>query len=257
MKTTLFIIPLVSLAFLPMVQAATIGTDAANDAAYNTITNWSDGTDGGGTAAFGTWSLSSDGAQAGHFISSATTGIETGGETFAMFGHKDGMIEKEATAFRSFDTDLALGQTFSIQLKVNFRNGNKGFDLRDGGTTIFNLNVGNNDYTVNNVDSGGGFIFGNTYDINTIFTISMLQTSGAGGTWQVVRSGGLSGTANGTYLGVADNFKLYIKGADNGDDTNQLFVNNISIVPEPTTLGMIGVAMALGSLINARRRRLS
>ena len=47
--------------------------------------------------------------------------------------------------FRSFGGSASLGASdvFSFDLSVNYRNGRKGFDLRNAGTGLFNFNVGN------------------------------------------------------------------------------------------------------------------
>lgn len=239
------------------IHAAVIGTDFANDAAYDD--GWQSGDDGGTAAAFGPWNLTIQGANSGQFIGDSTTvapgnsgaNINTTGESFGLFGHSG----QTAEAFRDFGGfGLALGDVFSIELALNFRNGNKGFDLRDAAdNVIFNFNIGANDYAVNLAATGNGSI-GNTYSADTEFRLSFSQNSVSGGSWTITRSGGVSDVDSGTYSGVAENVKLYVSqttGAGAAEDN--LYVNSLQIVPEPTTSAL--VLSALAALGFARRRR--
>jgi len=235
--------------------AVFVGSDFASDSAYNS--GWNNGTDGGTAGTFGAWTLTNTAAQAGRFIGDSTSlapgntgaNINTVGESFGMFGHSGQTSE----AFRDFNgNSLGVGQTFSFDLAVNFRNGDKGFDLRNSAdVVIFNLNIGSNDYVVNNATFGNGSI-GNTYSANTAFQLSFTQTSGAGGTWSIIRSGGVSDSDSGTYTGVAENFKFYVISTGNSDNENNLFINSLAVVPEPTSmaLGLLGTVLLL------RRRRI-
>lgn len=233
--------------------AVVVGSDLASDTAYNG--GWNNLTDGGIAATFGAWTLTNTGADAGRFIGDSTTlstpgaDINTSGESFGMFGHSGQTSE----AFRDFGgNSLGVGQTFSLNLAVNFRNGIKGFDLRDSSdAVIFNFNVAGDDYVVQFAASGNGSI-GNAYSANTQFQLSFTQTSGSGGTWSIIRSGGISDLDSGTYSGVAENFKFYISGTTNGSNAaDNLYFNSLTIVPEPSAalLGGLGVFALL------RRRR--
>jgi hypothetical protein len=241
------------------VNAATPGTDNANDPAYTAA--WSNGTDGGTAATFGPWSLTNASATSGFFIGDSTTlnspggNINTNNKSFGMFAHSG----QSADATRAFGSALTAGQTFSLDMAVNFRNGNKGFDLLAGGTSIFNLNVGGDAYTVNNAATGNGSIFGNLYDSNTVFHLTLTQTTLAGGSWTVTRSGGLTGTVSGTYSGDATGFHFYnSQTTGNGASEDNLFFNNLAVtnaaVPEPATVLLVGPAL-LGGMFFVRRRR--
>jgi|tagenome__1003787_1003787.scaffolds.fasta_scaffold20510839_1 MYXO-CTERM domain-containing protein len=245
-------------------MAATPGTDNANDPAYNS--GWNNGTDGGTPATFSAWQLvatPTGTGTAGFFIGDSTTlgGGNSGGnvnvnnKAFGMFAHSG----SNADATRSFDSPLAAGQTFSIDIAVNFRNGNKGFDLLSGTTSIFNLNVGGDAYMVNNAATGNGTLFGSAYDANTVFHISLTQDSLSGGSWTVTRSGGMTGTASGTYSGDGSGFHLYNSQTTGGGAAeDNLFANNLSVtsaVPEPTTLSLLAGPALLGGLFFIRRRR--
>ena len=60
---------------------------------------------------------------------------------------------------------MQIGQTFSIDLAVNYRNGNKGIDLRDSlSALILNFNIGSDMYAVNGAASGGGNLYADLAD---------------------------------------------------------------------------------------------
>lgn len=261
MKTSPFSKAFLGLAFVGLItssaHAALIGSDNANDSAYNS--GWFTGSDGGTPATFGPWALTNSGGNAGHFIGSSTSlgapgaNIDVSGESFGMFGHSGQFSE----AVRGFNGSLSLGQTFSLDLAVNFRNGSKGIDLRDSSNAVlFNFNVGNlgsgDDYTVQFASSGNGSI-GNTYSANTQFNLAFTQTSLTGGSWTITRSGGVTDSDMGTYSGLASNFKLYNSNTANGAAENNLFANNLSVVPEPASM-LVGL-MTAGCLVLRRRRR--
>jgi PEP-CTERM motif len=237
--------------------AVVVGSDYASDTAYNS--GWNNGTDGGTAGTFGAWSLTSTGGAAGRFIGDSTSlgspgaDINTSGESFGMFGHSGQVSE----AFRDFGGNtLGVGQTFSLELAVNFRNGQKGFDLRNSSdAVIFNFNIGNlgsgDAYTVQFAATGSGSI-GNTYSSNTEFLLSFTQTSLSGGTWSITRSGGVTDFDSGTYSGVAENFKFYERETTNGSNAaDNLFFNSLVVIPEPSAALLGG----LGMLALLRRRR--
>lgn len=251
----------------------TNGSDNAADAVY-TGGVWVSGT-GGGSPTFGPWTLSTSnttgdgGAASGFFIGDSTgpvssgngagTGdINTSGVAFGMYAHKGnpgdtGSVSADAT--RQLDSALAVNQTLSLQVGVNFRNGDKGIDIYSGGTNnIFNLNIGGDTYAVNNATTGNGDLFGDAYDSQTIFTLSLMQTSVGGGTWTIVRSGGLSGTATGTYTGDPTGLHIYNSNTDaNSQNANNLYFNNFSVVPEPASYAM--AISGFGILVIYRRLR--
>ena len=223
----------------------------ASDNAANYIAGgWSIGNSPNLGTGFGSWFLWDNGGLGakGCFLgdSTATVGanINTSGKSFGMYGETPSWTE--ANAYRFFNGDLSAGQTFSIDLAVNYRNGGKGIDLRSsGGATLFNFNVANDDYTVNGTSLGTG------YNANTSFLLEATQTDGSGGTWKLTRSGGISATFNGTYSGVAQNVKLYIFNTDAGSPNNLMF-NSLAIVPEPATIGLLLGGAGLLAFVRSR-----
>jgi len=248
-------------------NAATPGSDSAADPVYGGSGAGSfDGKDGGTPVTFGPWTVTPNPpgtTTAGSFIGDSTTlapgntggNINTSGVSFGLFGSNGAFVN----AVRSFDAPLSVGQSFIIQLAVNFRNGNKGMDVTDAnGNNIFDLNIGGDDYSVNNTGGGTTNLFGNVYDPNTVFTVELTQTSATGGQWTITRSGGLSGTQNGDifgYIGVAAGLNLYnVQTTDGGLPQDALFFNSPQIVPEPSTVALITVPAFLGMLLHFRRR---
>lgn len=257
-------------------RGATIGSDNASTNAYladdvnntndadptNNTNGWKSGDDGfvTGAAALQPWAFTNTGGASGYFIGDSTnlnTGSganinSTGSKSFGMFGG----AASSADAVRAFDAALSIGQTFSIDLGVNFRNGQKGLDLRNAANTVlFNFNVGNlgagDDYTVQFATTGSGSI-GNTYNVNTAFNVAFTQTSATGGNWTITRSGGVADLDSGTYTGVPTNVKLYVSGTTGGSQ-NDLYANSPATVPEPSSATLIAVSLlGLGWI---RRRR--
>lgn len=239
--------------------ASTPGTDNASATAYND--GWQTGDNGSITGAgFTSWNLNSNGT-AGFFVGNSTTlnpgntgaNINSGGSALGMYGASGA----NANAYRNFNNGaLTQNQYFSLDLAANYRNGYKGIDLQDAnGNTIFNFNIGSDDYSVGAAASGNGSI-GNTYSANSAFHLVFTQTSASGGTWTITRSGGVTDFDSGTYSGSAAGFHLYVGNTDGGDPNN-LFANNFAVVvPEPATwlAGVLTVG-AFGWTLRRRLRR--
>jgi len=247
---------LMSLGLAVGAYAATPGTDNAADAAYNL--GWTEGTDGGTPATFNPWSLTENNNNgttvfAGYFIGDSTAGsgdINTSGKSFGVFANPAGAF---ANANRSFDSALDVGQTFSIDLAVNFRNGNKGINLYSGGTggvQLFNFNVGSDMYSIQGTDTGLA------YDPASVFHLAFTQDTLGGGTYSVSRG---ASVFSGSYTGDIDALRLYNAGTNGGEDgaADNLYANNLSItapIPEPATVLLVGPAL-LGGMFFVRRRR--
>jgi hypothetical protein len=214
--------------------AATAGADSADQPAYKD--GWA--LDSNGGTGFKGWKLVSSGSTGacGYFVGDSkaiTSGsggdINSTGKSFGLYGHGTG---NSAEATRLFDSPLEAGQTFSVDIVVNYRNGNKGFDLRGADEKpIFNLNVGGDDYIINNATTGSGSI-GNDFSDNTTIKLTFTQTSETGGTWTLTRTGGVSKSVNGTYAGVAAGIKFYASGTEEGPP-NDLHLNNLAVTAPP------------------------
>lgn len=251
MKQTLITMTLLS-AITAGASAATLGVNSATAASWND----GDNTNTSGTP-FGNWSLVANPGQGGFagFFTGDSKDLDTGSgadinspsTSFGMFGNQGG----NADAFLVLSSALSVGQSLSFDLGVNFRNGNKGVDIRDGSdTVIFNFNIGTDDHVVNNATTGNGST-GNAYSANTAFNLSFTQTSVGGGNWTINRSGGTTDSDSGTYTGAVASLKLY-NGADGGGAANNLFANSFTVVPEPSSAALLGLA---GLALILRRRK--
>ena len=214
--------------------AATPGSDQADHPAYqkDNQPGWGSGTNGG--SGFVGWNLISSDSSGGcgFFIGSSKkvagesgADIDSNGKSFGMFAKEK---DRSAQAYRTLGSPLEPGQKLAIELAVNFRSGQKGVDLcGSGGKVIFNFNVGSEDYVVSQALTGNGSI-GATYHNNSSFTLLFTQTGPAGGTWKITRRGGVSATAEGSYVGVACGLKFYVSETDKGSE-NDLYVNHLTI----------------------------
>ncbi len=245
--------------------ASLVGTDNASADAYSD--GWENLDDGfiTGDGAFNGWSLTptSGGYLRGDSSSLSGGGagpgadINSSGLSFQMYANG---ANDFAIARRSFGSPLAVGQVFSLDLAVNdYTTGLKGFNLKNSGDAVlFNLSVGNQKYSVVDVASGGGTL-STTYQANTAFHLSFTQTSGSGGTWSVVRSGGIASSASGTYTGNPAKFDLYVGMINVTGNAYNLFANNLSLaaVPEPAALLFGGVVGSVWGLRVVGRRALA
>ena len=246
----------------------------AGDNAGNYGGGWTNGTNGG--TGFTAWDLTQNNnngvdVHAGYFLGDSTAGgsgnINTSGNSFGVFANQSGSTTAFANALRTFtEGNLTLGQTFSIQLAVNFRNGDKGLTLSNGGTEVFDFNVGPpftnaaDDYTYS-VNGGGQTSLGLAYEPDSVFTLSFTQGSANNVVVKIVRATSELGTEtplNSTFqFGPINAFKLYNSGTADGGADNNLYFNNlaITVIPEPSTLVLLAGPALLGGWSFLIRRR--
>ena len=167
--------------------------------------------------------------------------INTAGKAWRIYGVSGGASGHGESAAYGFlkdgsgkDDTLLPGQTLSLDIALNFRNGYKGFAAKDANDAeIFTFNIGGDDYAVSHAASGNGSI-GNAYSDNTVFHIAVTQTKASGGIWSITRSGGISAKATGTYTGAVANFKLYAGQTVSGN-ANDFYINNIAVTDSTVT----------------------
>lgn len=238
--------PLLFLGHFATAQIAVDDDNASRPVYDDGIQNFDNGSTTGGGTGFGGWVFS--GTTPGNFdIASGTSNggagtIDVSSESFRLW-------DTDASGdfvdvFRSFDGgDLGVGQTFSFQMDVNFRDGFKGVRLRDtdDSTSIFRFEVGNpgsgDDYFVYDAATNNGSI-GNTYSDDTTFTLVFTQTALTNGEWFITREGGVNDFDSGTYSGRISSFQLFTTQAGNNVN-NAILYNNFSIVPEPGTYALL------------------
>ncbi|MDA0858516.1 MAG: PEP-CTERM sorting domain-containing protein [Verrucomicrobia bacterium] len=234
MKKSFFIRSLVALSFALLscnATAATLGTDNGGNYGGTWISSSNFGT------GFGDWNLWTTGTDdnnfAGHFISSGQFGMYANGSTSSR--------TSQANAQRLFDGGaLTAGQSFLIELGVDFRNGFKGIDLFSGTfQNVWNFNVGGDTY------SPGGAALPEPvapYVANSVFSIRANQLTSS--TFEVLVSRGGSNLYTSSVIdGTVNGFKLYIGGTEVGD-ANNLLANNLQIIPEPSSSLLMGLGLA-------------
>jgi hypothetical protein len=243
---------------LPLVAAP------ASDVASN-YASWSDGDNQG--SGFAAWSLNNNNngttVFSGNFIGDSIAGagnINTGGESFGLFAHPGGAF---STAIRSFS--MSVGETFSTQIALNFDNGNKGFNFRIAGDSIFNFNVGGGGSVSSPnatliAGSGPGYDYGGN---DAVIDLSLTLDTATQLSYDISRtsSQGFQGTLfSGTvtnFTGTPDNFEFYNSGTDDGSAQNNLYFNNLQIVPEPSSILLMGITGVAGLLAMSRHRKRS
>jgi hypothetical protein len=201
--------------------------DTLDDEASNYI-SWTNGSNQG--TGFSPWVISAQ-PNTGVFLGNpasdgmGTTGIGT--NAFALFA-TDG--SNYVSTSRTFATPLSVGETFSFYWAINFdaNGGNKGFDLKAGGVTIFNANNNNTSTITSNllapynvVDGGYGttpMLVTLTRDSSTQYTITITSRSG-GPTYSAPINSSLA----------VDELNFYCGAQSDGAGQRNLFFNKLQI----------------------------
>lgn len=245
--------------------------DSAADAAYDS--GWTDGSNGG--FGFQPWQLGTLG-NAGWFLGDSNAngsgggpGINSAGRAWGMYSRTSGSI---VDAARPFTGALDDGQTFSMDLdngKMTTDLGNEGqFDLdliHGGGSNQFRFMAYGSKYYIYDgsqtstvipfslTDGGMHLSFTKTGQFTYTFSLTRLSDSATyshSGT--ILGSIGVDNGDGPVFDDVVDEIDMF--SFRNGTDaTYDGFGNNMSIVPEPVSLSVLGI----GSLLVMKRRRRS
>jgi hypothetical protein len=230
--------------------AACLSTTASmiDDASNYTSGTWTNGSNGG--SGFDAWSLSSGGGNSGWFIGTSTNGIggdgslDTSGQSFGMYGHST----EYADATRDFGSPFEDNFIFTIELGVNYRNGNKGFNLQDSSNAdLFLFQVASDAYNYQNQGGSGSLTdLGWSYKSDSIITLSFSNTPSAN-TYgvSISRNDGVSTNITMDFGAEADGIKLFCGDTGGSDAENNLYFNNMSMVPEPMTAGLLFIGVGL------------
>jgi hypothetical protein len=201
--------------------------------------NWPNNSNGG--IGFNPWVFDSqtpNGGFAGHFLGgypNDTNNInDINSVSFVIFANSaDGAV---AGASRQFSRPLKETDQIKFKIAVDFRDGAKGFDIRDNSNNnLITFIVENDTYTLNNSP-----LFGNNYNQNTVFEFIFTQNENDV-SWTVERFGGLTGMESGTIQSinakVLDNIRFFNVSAGSNDDgggARNLFINNLEIISKYT-----------------------
>ncbi len=237
--------------------AANLASDNASDVAY--AGGWANASNGG--SGFTAWSITSDNGTgfAGTFVGDPANGgiVGMSASSWGQYANPDGS-GAYVNSDRGFTGGaLSVGQTFSFDWGVNWDSngsGNKGWNLYSGGvggTQLINVNMGGTGTITIDDGSGAATLFAN-YG-TAVMTINVEQLVGGLRIYATGRDG-IEAYDN-TFAGVSgvDSFRFYSSNLSNDTgDNRQQYINNLAVVPEPSTI-VLGVVGVLGLAI-ARRR---
>ncbi len=251
MKKLLLAAAVLAAAFPSMSLSAGVASDNASTANYPGGT-WTTGSNGG--AGFGSWTLTSTPAGAGGFSGSYIGGTAIGSPAFGIFS--GGNNAATMLALRPFTGGgLTAGQSFGVTIgntpTIN-TGGQLGLSLMSGSSARWTLKFvgGGSNWLLN--DGGSDFGSGQAYAANTPLSLTFTYNGGSSYSYTFGTGSGNNFTAAADISNL-DGVQFF--SVNQGNDQN-MGINNLSVVPEPSTYALLALsAVAFGGYVVRRRRR--
>lgn len=231
------------------------GQDSSTHLAFDTAGNYNNWTgdpslnEGFGFAPWTFDQASPGGGFAGRYIG----GTATGDPSFGLFSGND--AGAFSSAFRAFDNPLAAGDTFSVDIgHTQTVNGEVGLNLINNGNIAFTLKFvgGGSSWSMN--DGLTDFGAGQAYEANTSLTFSFTYNGGSSYSYTFGSGSGNNFTAISDISSIDE---VGFFSVNQGGDQN-FGINNLAVIPEPSSIIMMGLAgLAAGGLTVLKRRKQS
>lgn len=200
-----------------------------SDQASNYGGTWPNGSNFG--TGYNAWAITTGGSNAGTFIGNpSSNGMGTAGigtTAHGLFGHT-GQFVNAVRFFGAGGTNvpMQIGDVFSFHWAMNWdcgSSGSKGFDLREGTTTIFNVN-NTNSATITTTNGNANTVYGTDAMLVTLTRISWTQYTFS----MTSRSGGA--TFNTTINSTANinNINIYCGAQQDNNGNRNIYFNNFN-----------------------------
>jgi hypothetical protein len=212
---------LLFLGFIYMIGGGVFGQNFSDNA--SNYSSWTNGSNQG--TGFGAWAFTT-GANSGSFLGNpsnngmGTTGIGT--SAFGLFATGSAYMN----ALRPFSAAMEVGDKFTFYWAINWdaNGGGKGFDLRSGGTTIFNVN----NFNSSTITTTNGNAFTN-YGTSPMF-VTLIRTSSTQYSFRMTaRDGGGDYTTTISSSSQIDRINFYIGNQNNSDGNRNMYFNHLTI----------------------------
>jgi len=252
MKTSIMrmAVTVTSLVLAGNVFGQDLSTHLAFDQASNYVT-WDGNPSLNEGFGFNAWTFdqgSGDGGFGGRYLGNTAIGDPA----FGLFsGNANGAF---SSAFRQFESPLAAGDTFSVDIgHTGIVNGEVGLNLINNGTVVFTLKFVNlaTSWTIND---GGVTDFGTAqgYQADTSLTFTFTYNGGNSYSYTFGAASGVDFTAT---TDISSINEVGFFSVNQGGDQN-FGINNLAVIPEPSSIFMMGLAgLAAGGLTVLKRRK--
>ncbi len=155
------------------------------------------------------------------------------GNAFLLYANGDGTDAHAplAQASRDFAT-LGIGESITVDLGVNYRNGAKGVMVQSGDTWLFEFAVFNDAYHYNVRDLGGNtpVDLGWSYAIDSAINVTLSRTGASTYNARFLRGGSAETQTLVQAISLSqppDRLRFYVYDTDSGGDANNLYINRL------------------------------